>query len=691
MSEIIYNARIITSDLSSTLDTDISATTTGQSFSNSFSNTELKTINDPQSLVDGWDSEQIFTQTNEEVFFNNVTRIQDKERYIPVLNGPVITASNEVRVDSDDFENYIGLGPALGVKSAGTHINSKAFIFKRERDRLSIEKEYQYTHINSIKDKLKDNQFTELDNDGQNFYVFQIHSPISVSRYRNSSLQVTQQDYLLSSFNYKDILDKYNIEENNFLEMCDYVSIPREGFTGADENIDEWVFEEYGMNIYTKYFPIYSHITVIARYVINEVIYDVDDITILERNSRDNLYQIGISPGDDVDTISGRIKLGSGFTDNVQGTLYGFYIFYGTVPAVYVDTKNPSIRLEKILQENKELSYISIDNSDTYGNVSLSNSIISIKNGVIPKAENTVFNIPLRNKKFFLEPSSNVYINNSYVKLGEKFWISNEGSNIVEFKAPVHILEMIEPTILDGANIYTNSTIVSDMAAVYGLFQDGTNIRATLAAVTSTNIEGITTLSDIALGYGEGPYGAGGYGQGEIETIGTSIFYSTASQIFDSSSNTIGVQVRPADIGYEIVLPAWAKQSTIEVKEVHVKTVTPFTDWKYIEPDILILDKEKVDDEAIYSITFEVAIKPIISSVSISNNTVSLGVVHDPFSIYKGFKGYFLLHSKDIDVKIGYIDGEGVRQYFSKNLTINMVLEDGYLERVVTGTKTILL
>jgi len=144
-------------------------------------------------------------------------------------------------------------------------------------------------------------------------------------------------------------------------------------------------------------------------------------------------------------------------------------------------------------------------------------------------------------------------------------------------------------------------------------------------------------------------------------------------------------------MGYEIVLPAWAKESTIVVQEVTERKAEPFNDWVFIEPDIIVLDKNKAHDYAKYNITFEVSIHPVIPTVDINNGTIDIVVVHNPESIYKNFKGYYLLHSKEIGVKVGYVDNEGDRQYFQKDLTVNMVLEEGYLERVVTGTKTILL
>lgn len=691
MIEVNYTANLVPSTIESTLKKSILPTITGDAFSNSYSSELLEEVIHPNSLTDGWDDDQIFNQTEEEVRFNNTTRILNHRRIIPTLNGPVIVASNEVRVDSDDFVNYISEGPVMGVKSAGTNMNARSFIFNRFNNRISIAKEFQYSHINGIKDKLLENQFTELDNEGQDFFVFQMEAPIPVSWYRHSSMEVSSLDYLKTSLDYNYILIKNNITEVNFLEMCDYVSILREDFTDADEHVYEWVFEDEGMILYTDYFPIYTHVTVIARYVDNQVIYGPDDITIIDRTSKEYLYQVGISFYEDIDPISGSIKISPGFADSAVGTLYGFFIFYGTSPAIYINPQDPTIRLDDILDEDRGLTHIAIDDIDNYGNMSIDNNLIHITNAVIPTSETTNVIMPFRFKRFFIEPDSNIYINNEYVKANTKFWVDNEGVNKLQFRAPVHVLEMIEPAIMEGSTIYTGHNSISDIAAIYGVFQYGSNIRATLAAMTSLNTGSETELASVAMGYGEGPYGAGGYGQGEIQTYGTTIYYQTGGQTITPIGNSVGVQIRPIDIGYEIVLPAWAKESTISIQEVTERKAEIFKDWDFIEPDIVVLDKNVAHDYATYSITFEVSIHPVIKSVNLDTNTIDIVVVNNPESIYKGFKGYYLLHSKDIGVKVGYVDREGARQYFSQELTVNMVLEEEYLERVVTGTKTILL
>ncbi|RLA68390.1 MAG: hypothetical protein DRQ78_00770 [Epsilonproteobacteria bacterium] len=691
MPEVNYEAKLVPSQIESTLKKDILPTMTGQSFVTINHAEVLEVIDHPDSLTDGWDNDQLFIQSEQDITFNNTTRIINNRRVIPTLNGPVIVASNEVRVDSEDFVNFIGEEPVMGVKSAGTNMNARAFIFNRNLNKISIAKEFQYSHINGIRDKLLVNQFTEIDNEGQDFFIFQMEAPIPVSLYKYSSLEVTTLDYLKTSFDYNHILLKNNISEVNFLEMCDYVSILREDFNDADEHVYEWVFEEDGMIIYTNYFPIYTHVTVIARYVHNEVIYDTDDITILDRRATEYLYQVGISFYDDIDPISGSIKISPEFASDAIGTLYGFYIFYGTSPAVYINPQTPTIRLDDLLEEDRQVTHIAINDTDNYGNMSIDNNLIHITNAVIPTSETTNVIMPFRFKRFFIEPSANIYINNEYVKANKKFWIDNEGVNNIQFRAPVHILEMLEPAIMNGTTIETGNNSISDIAAVYGVFQYGSDTRATLAAITTNNTGVSTDLASVALGYGEGPYGAGGYGQGEIQTFGTVVYYQTGGQIITPNGGSVGVQVKPIDIGYEIVLPAWAKESTILVQEVTERKAEAFNDWVFIEPDILILDKNKAHDYATYNITFEVSIHPVIPLIDINNGTIDIVVQHNPESIYSHFKGYYLLHSKEINVKVGYMDNEGARQYFSKELTVNMVLEEEYLERVVTGTKTILL
>ncbi|RLA68531.1 MAG: hypothetical protein DRQ78_00145 [Epsilonproteobacteria bacterium] len=695
MPSIIYPAKIKGSELRSNLIEDIYPTAANNPFKNNETLDILEHVTDPKSLTDGWDYPQLFSQSDTSVTFNNSTRISNHKRIIPTLNGPVIVASNEVRVDSDDFVNYIGEVPVMGVKSSGSNANARAFIFNRSNERISIAKEFQYAHINAIEDKLLPDQFTEVSNEGQDFFVFQMEAPLSVSRLNGSSLQLDIVDYLKTSFDYNHVLTKYGIQEDQFLKMCDYVSILREDFKDADEEVYEWVFEDAGMTIHTDYFPIYTHITIIARYVHNEVDYSEpvdggDEIYVIGRRSTEYLYQLGPSFYDDVDPISGTIKIQPDFIDSAIGTLYGFYIFYGIAPSIYINPEDPVIELDEILEENKDLSYIGINDKDNYGNMSIDNDLIHITNDVIPTSETTDVIMPFRYKKFFLEPSSNIYINNEYIKRGKKIWIDNEGVNKIQFTAPVHIIEMIEPVMMDGTTINTGNNI-SDIAAVYGVFRHGNNVRATLASVTAFDTTAGEDMASVAQGYGEGPYGAGGYGQGRIETYGTGLYYTSGGQIIDPKVTSVGVQIRPIDMGYEIVLPAWAVESSILVQEVTEKSATVFKNWEFINPDILVLDKNTAHDYAYYNITYDLSVYPIISGMDLENHTITMNVLHDPQAIYSNFAGYYLLHSKKIKVKIGYVDDQGNRQYFPNELTVNMVLEEGYLQRTVTGTKTILL
>lgn len=677
MQKIVYSAKLLTTQSASSIIVDSIPTKTGESFKTVTPTFLISSTDRPEELTNGWDSKQEFTQENDIVSFLNSTLTQEGRRIIPTLTGPVVIASNEVRVDSGDYELSIGLDPVLGVKSAGMGAMARAFIFNRNDGRVGIEQEFQYTHIDSIREKILSTQFTEIQNNGQDFLVFNMHKPLCVAQYNGSDIDVNQVDYLESSFDYHTLIASKGITEDNFLSMCDYISL-------NSVRITEWDFEEYGMSIGTKYFPIYNHVTIIAKYV--------DEITLVE-----SAHQVGNSFFGDVDAISGTIHISGNFTSGVSlGRLQGFYLFYGVIPAIFIAPADPSIMVRDILDDSAELSYIAINDVDDYGNVVVTEPIVHISNAARPTAEATGIIVPLRYDKFFVEPSSNVIIDGVLVKAGHKHWKDNEYTNRIEFSAPVHILDMLEPSALVDGVIETRSPIasletVSDVAAVYGIFKYDDIIRASLAAAVALDTTAINSLAANAQGYGEGAYGAGGYGQGKIDTHGSTVYYTTGGQQVTPENSRIGLQIKPIDIGYEIILPAWAQESTIQIVEIGHNSTRPFNDWKFINPDIIILDKEKVNDHTIYSITFEVSVYPIIQNINVSAGTITLAVIADPVAQYPEFLGYYLLHSKEIDVRIGYIDDAGVKRYFPKNISINMILEKEYLERVITGTKTLLL
>ena len=670
-----YKARLRLSEGKSTIKRSTTSIFPGESFRDSVPVSKSPEINNPSMLNNGWDIEQTFQQNSSSVMFNNITKVRNSRRIIPNLDGPVIVASNEVRVNSEDFVKYISTAPVMGVRSAGSGARARSFIFKREDGKISIEKEFQYTHLGTIKDKLLNNQFTELEHDDQNFFVFQEDAPTPVSHFRNSSLSLHINEYLSTSFDYNTLLNEHSITEDNFFEMCDYISL-------ESTNVKEWVFEEFGMTISSKYFPIYSHVTIVANYIDGAT----GDVTTL---------QIGNSFFDGIDAISGTIVLSTDFMKRVDVsglTLDGFYLFYGVCPAIYIAPSDPVLSIDRILDEETDLSYIGINDHDRSGNLTISEPLIHIKNSSISESALTDVLAPLKYKKIFFEPSSNIVINHKFVRSGEKYWIDNERINKMEFEAPNHVLDMLEQAAFIGDSIITQSPIVvSDVAAIYGIFKYNETLRASLASTVVFDTTVIQNAISNAQGYGEGPFGAGGFGQGELQTHGSTIYYSTPAQPISPSQNNIAIQVKPVEIGYEVILPAWAVESSIQVTELTTTVARPFEHWSFVQPDIVVFDKEKVNRETTYIISFDMPVHPVITNINFQTGTIDITSTHDPSSIYPAFQGFYVLHSKEITIRMGYVDDAGIRNYFPKTITVNMVLEKEYLQRIVTGMKTILL
>ena len=676
MATIVYPIHLVGDTYTSPLQVPNGPTMTSEAFK-TVSPIDILSFEDrPQHLDNGWERNQEFTVQGPSINAINTSIILDGARLVPTLTGPVVTASSDVRVDSGDYELGLGTEPVLGVKSAGRGALARAFIFKRKGGKVEIEQEFQYTHIDSIKDRILDTQFTEIQNDGQDFFAFSIHDPIPVSRYHGSNLEADQVEYLSASFSYEAFATSKGLSGTNFLESCDFVSLD-------SVRVTEWDFEDYGITIGTQYFPIHRHVAVMARYI--------DDATLVR-----TIYQIGNSSFGDIDAISGTISISGDFTSSVSlGRLEGFYLFYGVVPAVYIAPEDPVILQQDILDDTAELSYMSINTRDDFGNLVISEPILHLANNEVPEAESTRVIVPLRHTNFFLEPGSNIVIDGTLIRAGKKHWRDNEGTNSVEFKAPVNVLDMLAPSLLVNGTIETqspfaSSQIASDVAAVYGVFKHGDTLRASLAAAVSFQTSSLDTLVTSAQGYGESGYGEGGYGQGKLLSHGSTVYYTTGGQPVVPDNTKLSLMIKPIDIGYELVLPAWAQKDTIEVVEITERSATPFPHWSFINPDILIFNKEKVHDQTTYSITFDVSVYPIIQGINLNNNTLNLSVISDPVALYPEFLGYYLLHSKDIEVRIGYLDEAGTTRYFPKTIDISLAMGIEYLQRVITGTKTLI-
>lgn len=622
----------------------------------------------PQSMTDGWLKAPEISEDNLYISISDESVISNNRVIRPSLNGPSVSAVNETRLDNSSYELLFGSDPVLGAKSIGSGSNNKAFIFRRRNGKVEVYREYSYIRSALGTGLLDDDQFTEIEVDGQNYVLFNLRKPIPISQLRGSNAEVGINDYLPGSFSYDKLLFTLNLSEDNFLECCDYTSI-------EDLKIQSWDVPNTEITLSSEYFPIYTHVTVVVEMELG-------------------LIQLGVEFAKDVDSNRGTVRFNGAALKNTYATygeVKGFYLYYGVVPSVYLDSQNVMIRDDEILSKEIPLSYIGINDREQEGHVTLSEPRIDVIRDIEYSSISTDLYVPERYKSVFLEPASTVMINGRKYSAGNRMFLNNSGVTRLEFSAPNHVFDLVEQAVFISDNlIQLQSPLVGEAVGIYGLF-DYTDVqRLTLMASYGPSFSNNAASLD-AVGYGEGSYSAGGFGQGQLVSYNSTVTYNLPSNSpFQEYNRNMSVQVIPDRDGFEFILPAWTRGNTISVIETGARSSETFVDWEFIAPDVLILNKDKVDRSRQYNIIFEAIASPVIPEVNLNNNTVNVIIDSPPENIYPGYRGTYILGPKQFQVRIGYINSLGGRSYFSNEITIQSIVTKEYLQKTITGFKSII-
>jgi hypothetical protein len=631
---------------------------------------EKQIVDNMGTAEDGWKLESVFTEENESVVIPDTSYIQNNKELRPSLNGIALAASHEVRLDTPEYTNIFGEDPRLGTKSIGQGRLAKAFIFKRDGDNIEIEKEFNYLN-SQLSLSITDNDFTEMQSDGQNYILFNIKKPISLHSFKQSNIDVDINDFLLLSIDHQVFLSKYSIEEDHFFETCDY--IPLESL-----NLQSWAIADTDVVLKAKYFPIHSHASVFIKF-------DSGDIE-----------QLGFSYFDNVDLHSGTITISGMLIDSFRelGDISGFYIYYGVVPGLYLNSTEAKIGEADILSDRKSLSYYGIDPKDQQGTLAISEPLLQINRDVNYESVFTDIFVPENREDIFIETDVPIMINKKVLHPGEKYFTGRTGTQRIEVSAPLHLLDLVGPAnFTSGSVIEMNSSLASNVYAVYGLFDHTDFSRLTLMAASRQDGDGDEPgdISYEAVGFGEGPFGLGGFGQGELTTYNSNVVYNISGSIPQPIFNEdMAIQVRPSRDGYQFILPAWTTDDQITVTEVNLGNGSNFTDWTFIGPDVIMLDPNKADRNTLYNIEFKAIASPVIPEINVYNGTITIDIGTDPVSSYTHFKDFYLLGGKQITLRLGYLDSLRNKTYFPNDIKVDLLISESFLKQTITGSKSIL-
>jgi hypothetical protein len=676
MATIKYTAQIKTSRYDSNIDYNYSGLEFGARTKTSEPGRILMSHRDmPASMTDGWMGEPLIESSAGIISIQNETLISSGKKAKPSLTGLSVSAINEVRPNTEQYTSLFGEAPVLGVKSIGSRSLASAYIFKRRNGQVSIDREYKYINADIAVGSLGDLDFTEITSDGQDFILFGLREPIPLTEFKGSNATMGINDYLRISSDWTTAPDILGISQESFLQSCDYLGV-------KDLKVQSWDLRSIDITLKASSFPIYNHVTVLA-------------------DMEGGISQVGIVYADSVDSNRGKVTFSGEWLKSLDfetfGECKGFYLFYGVVPSVYMDSQGLVVKEEDMLSSDASLSYYGVNTREQEGQVALSENTLTVIRSNKHESINTTLFAPEHYGNLFLEPEKPIVINGELCSPSKRMFINNAGLNKLEFTAPEHLFDLLTPAeFISSGKVQVPSQLNGEVAALYGLFKHEDINRVTLMSAYSPLSGGVISnpvpVADLqAVGFGEGGYSIGGFGSGGLAPYGSTITYVTPTvSVPNEFHEQMAVQIIPERDGYEFILPAWTKFSSIQVSEISNNKVEPFTKWKFTNPDILVLDKETAHASRIYSISFKAIVSPVVSNMNLLDNTFDVIIKENPNTTYQELQGLYLLSGTDFKIKIGYINSLGVRTYFSNEINMSLIVTREYLERVVTGLKSVL-
>ncbi len=170
------------------------------------------------------------------------------------------------------------------------------------------------------------------------------------------------------------------------------------------------------------------------------------------------------------------------------------------------------------------------------------------------------------------------------------------------------------------------------------------------------------------------------------------ILHNTNSPIPSANNGQLTYSIdHTINDGYGIILPAWADISTLVINKNDGVSISPFLNYTFIEPDIVILDKDYTSKDDTYNIQFTSYVSPIISIIDSYNHKAYISSVGNLFTQYPTLQKIYLL-CKDT-VSVMYINKQNTYEkiYFKNksNLTIDVSKE--YIKTNLDKYKSLIL
>lgn len=594
------------------------------------------------------------------VSFDSMT--QDSVLLSSIGKSSSLISDNTIFLDQEKFQSMTQV-PLYGCASRGYGHSTKMLIFKRQNDKIGIEKSFEFKNYNSI-DNFDNDSFTEINIDDKYYCVTGLTKPISFCNLNGSSREFSEIDYLNANFDYTRLITP-QLEDWQFFDLCEYIPVDKLKIRTTDRLLNSIL-------LHTKFFPIFKHFAIIAEF-------------------ENGLLQVFQNDIESIDYRLGSILLNKQATDNSLGNITGIYIFYAAMPMCFSGDNIETLNIRDLVLNDDDIIKIGIDNNSYDHNIFISEPYITLNKEPNQTYWATNIDIPSRFKRCFLEVDKPIIVNNTLVDSGTRYYFNNNDKNSFVISPPTKLYSLLnEITIVDNRYVYLDEIQNSDALAIYGQFQDGNTVRYSLMAISRPFGLNEDTRNASVTGYGEGPYSYGGYGNGFMPGSGTNIIYSPLSVPVENfiSLDMMAVDINPSVDGFQYILPGWTKKQDVSI--INIVDGSTFINWKFIEPDILVIDSKYVDSSATYRIVFKPILNPIIETIDIASKSLTMTIDENPLTTYNSIKKILALASTNISIKVGYIDEDMSPVYFNNSITALIHITPNFLHKSITGFKTIL-
>lgn len=599
----------------------------------------------------------------------------------PHLNGPVLHASQQVKLADPNFLTYISTETCLAVETNTSSIDPLAVIFKRSGELLSIHKDYKFRSWDLIHTTLGQDEFTRINMIEQEegkpegaieYFVFNRQNPIALTELKGGILDLPASEYFKAAVDYPEFCVDNGITEADFLSHCEYHTAEELGIHSAD------FLETSGiLGAKTEFFPIYGHVTVVVR------------------RADDTLEQTTVLTPD-VNVLDGIINIPTQALETPVGEISGVYVYYGVIPAVYINRTPIVMHDYDILSEFSNTSTLGINSFDSSKDIYYSDPVVNLSAGDTSGANRHTTYVEASNyyTNIFFEPESDIVINGELVSAGTKFVVDNVDGNFIEFMSPPQIVNLVEKAIMADKSLVPQFNLLHGHVSAFGMFDYVAAKR--LSWMSSTSLPDNPESAQGAQ-ISQGGFGAGTFSgtlTGGNQAMLFTIEAETGLPAYDYLLQETSYKITPSRDGFEYILPLWADPTSVRVTELdkNLTTDVPFFNWQLINPDVILLDRTKVMKSRTYNVAFTPVASFIMERNDLSLDDISVIIDDgtDLFATYNNLLDIYLLANKTFKVKVGYLDTLGNPTHFPKEITINQYIHEDLRDKIMSGYKSII-